>query len=87
MQYCMTMEQTRRIAVFFDSDDDEAAIEKANQILKETPSEDYESGDKEYDYALCNVDTERTILDWDKRVWTKDRRNQAEHGCSIMFTM
>ena len=39
MQYCMTMEQTRRIAVFFDSDDDEAAIEKANQILKETPSE------------------------------------------------
>ena len=58
MQYCMTMEQTRRIAV------DEAAIEKANQILKETPSEDYESGDKEYDYALCNVDTERTILDW-----------------------
>ena len=60
MQYCMTMEQTRRIAVFFDSDD-----EKANQILKETPSEDYESGDKEYDYALCNVDTERTILDWD----------------------
>jgi len=46
MQYCMTMEQTRRIAVFFDSDDDEAAIEKANQILKETPSEDYESGDK-----------------------------------------
>ena len=65
MQYCMTMEQTRRIAVFFDSGDDEAAIEKANQILKETPSEDYESGDKEYDYALCNVDTERTILDWD----------------------
>ena len=64
MQYCMTMEQTRRIAVFFDSDDDEAAIEKANQILKETPSEDYESGHKEYDYALCNVDTERTILDW-----------------------
>ena len=53
MQYCMTMEQTRRIAVFFDSDDDEAAIEKANQILKETPSEDYESGDKEYDYALA----------------------------------
>ena len=47
----MTMEQTRRIAVFFDSDDDEAAIEKANQILKETPSEDYESGDKEYDYG------------------------------------
>lgn len=47
MQYCMTMEQTRRIAVFFDSDDDEAAIEKANQILKETPSEDYESGDAE----------------------------------------
>ena len=34
MQYCMTMEQTRRIAVLFDSDDDEAAIEIANQILK-----------------------------------------------------
>ena len=30
-----------------------------------THLEDYESGDKEYDYALCNVDTERTILDWD----------------------
>ena len=48
MQYCMTMEQTRRIAVFFDSDDDEAAIEKANQILKETPSEDYESLQRGY---------------------------------------
>lgn len=66
MQYCMTMEQTRRIAVFFDSDDDEAAIEKANPDIEESTSEELGiPGDKEYDYALCNVDTERTILDWD----------------------
>lgn len=65
MRYCITMEQTRRIAVFFESDDNEAAIEKAIQILKETPSSDFGSGDEEYDYALYNEDTEKTILDWD----------------------
>ena len=43
MQYCMTMEQTRRIAVFFDSDDDEAAIEKANQILYEIFCENWQN--------------------------------------------
>ena len=32
MEYCITMEQTRRIAVWFNADSDEAAEEKALEI-------------------------------------------------------
>lgn len=32
MNYCLTMEQTRRIAVWFDADSDEEAEKKAREI-------------------------------------------------------
>lgn len=54
MKYCITMEQTRRIAVYFEADCNEDAEVKAIQINRSTSSEDFESGDEERDYALYN---------------------------------
>lgn len=36
MNYCLTMEQTRRIAVWFDADSDEEAEKKAREIYHNT---------------------------------------------------
>ena len=36
MNYCLTMEQTRRIAVWFDADSDEEAEKKAQEIYHNT---------------------------------------------------
>ncbi|WP_308856753.1 hypothetical protein [uncultured Oscillibacter sp.] len=65
MNYCITMEQTRRIAVFFEADTDEDAEAKAAQINRLTSSDDFVAGDDERDYAVCNSDTGQTILDWE----------------------
>lgn len=65
MNYCITMEQTRRIAVFFEADSDEESEEKAAQINRAMSSDDFASGDDERDYALCNTDTGHTIIDWE----------------------
>ena len=46
MKYCITMEQTRRIAVYFEADCNEDAEVKAIQINRSTSSEDFESGDE-----------------------------------------
>lgn len=35
MNYCLTMEQTRRIAVWFDADSDEEAEKKAREDLSQ----------------------------------------------------
>ena len=51
MNYCLTMEQTRRIAVWFDADSDEEA-------------EKIEAGDDERDCALSNRDTNTMVFDW-----------------------
>lgn len=65
MNYCVTMEQTRRIAVFFEAENDDLAGEAAARISLNASPEDFLSGDEERDYALCNQDTGRTVLDWD----------------------
>lgn len=65
MRYCITMEETRRIAVYFDADNDKLAEEKAAQINRKTKAENFASGDSERDYALCNMESGKTILDWD----------------------
>ena len=65
MNYCLTMEQTRRIAVWFDANSDEEAEKKAQEIYHNTPSEDFEAGDDERDCALSNQDTNTMVFDWD----------------------
>ncbi len=65
MKYCVTMERTLRIAVWFDAPDDEAAEAKAAEINQSTDLKEFEQGDVERDYALCNVENGRLLLDWD----------------------
>lgn len=65
MKYCVIMECTLRIAVWFDAPDDEAAEEKAAKINQSTDLKDFEHGDAERDYAPCNADNGRLLLDWD----------------------
>lgn len=64
MNYCLTMEQTRRIAVWFDADSDEEAEKTAQEIYHNTPSKDFEAGDDERDCALSNRDTNTMVFDW-----------------------
>lgn len=63
-QYCITMEQTLRIAKWFEAEDDAAAEGMAARIYRETDMEEYMSGVTEGDYALASDDG-RTILGWD----------------------
>lgn len=63
--YCITMEQTRRIAVWFNADSDETAEEKALEIYHNTPAKDFEAGDDERDCTLYNKDTGKMVFDWD----------------------
>lgn len=64
MKYCITMERTQRVAVWFEAENDEAAEQKAERIYDDTMPEDFESGSEEYDYALEDVSDGRTIIDW-----------------------
>ena len=65
MRYCITMEEVRRVAVYFDADNDDDAEEKAAQINQKTESADFAAGSSERDYALYNMESEKTIIDWD----------------------
>ncbi len=44
MEYCVTMERTLRIAVWFDAPDDETAEKKAAEINQATGLEEFEQG-------------------------------------------
>lgn len=70
MEYCITMEQTRRIAVWFNADSDEAAEEKALEIYHNTPAKDFEAGDDERDCTLYNKDTGKMVFDWAEHIRT-----------------
>ncbi len=64
-RYCITLERTQRIAVWFEADGDDDACIKAEGILeqhKADPSK-FESGDVEYDYALDD-DGGRSVIAW-----------------------
>lgn len=63
MEYCITMERTQRVAVFFTAENDDQAMEKAVEINNSAKSADYEGGTEEYDYALCDT-AGRPLVDW-----------------------
>ena len=56
MKYCITMERTQRVAVWFDAPNDEKAEKEADRIFGAATAADFEDGDEERDYALDNVD-------------------------------
>ena len=58
MRYCITMEYTQRVAVWYDADDDKDAEWRGDQTLaafQESP-EQFSDGDKEFAYAICSED-------------------------------
>lgn len=63
-KYCITMERTQRVAVWFKAKNDEAAEKEAERINDAAKPEDFESGDEERNYALDDVSDGRTIIDW-----------------------
>lgn len=65
MKYCITIEETKRVAIWFDADSDYDAEEKAAEINETIGSDDLSSGDCYRDYSLVNESTSRTLIDWD----------------------
>ena len=64
MIYSITMERTQRVAVTFTADNDDQAIEKAAELNRTAAPTDFEGGDEEHDYALCD-DAGNLLVDWD----------------------
>lgn len=62
-QYCITMEQTFRIAKWFEAANDEVARTIASDLFYNTDVEEYMGGSSEDDYAL-ESDDGRTIIEW-----------------------
>ena len=63
MKYCVTMERTVRIAKWFEAENDKAAMDLAHLIHVRTDDSEYENGDSEYDYALCD-ETGKDLVYW-----------------------
>lgn len=63
-RYCITMERTQRVAVWFKAPNDEKAEEEADRIFDSTTAADFEDGDEERDFALDDVSNGRTIISW-----------------------
>lgn len=64
MNYCITMERTLSLAINFEAENDDEAYTKAERISQDTKASDFEAGSEERDYALCDSDTCRTLVDW-----------------------
>lgn len=66
---CVTMEKTIRVCEYFDATQeeiDQIRFDGKNPFfdrLKEICTE--ENGDVEYDYAIEDEDTKKTLVDWD----------------------
>lgn len=65
MKYCITMERTLMLAVDFEAENDDEACALAEQIYLGTEAGEFESGSEQFDYALNDTKTGRTLVDWD----------------------
>ena len=54
MRYCVTIEETRRIAIWFEAENDSEAKKKAINIASNITDDELASGDVNQDYALFN---------------------------------
>lgn len=64
MEYCITMERTQRVAITFTADNDDEALLKAAELNSAATPADFEGGDEEHDYALCDS-SGNLLVDWD----------------------
>ena len=63
MEYCITMERTQRVAFSFTADNDDEALKKAAELNRTAAPTDFEAGDEEHDYALCDS-AGHLLVDW-----------------------
>ena len=64
MRYCVTIEETRRVAVYFEAENDSEAEKKADKIASNITDNELASGDIEQDHTLVNVENDKTLIDW-----------------------
>ena len=64
MKYSITMARTQRVVFSFTADNDEEALEKAAEFNRMSTPADFEDGDEEHDYALCDG-VGNLLVDWD----------------------
>ena len=64
MRYCVTIEETRRVAIYFEAENDSEAEKKADKIASNITDDELASGDIEQDHTLVNVENDKTLIDW-----------------------
>ena len=64
MKYCVTIEETRRVAIYFEAENDSEAEKKADKIASNITDDELASGDIEQDHTLVNVENDKTLIDW-----------------------
>lgn len=64
MRYCVTIEEIRRVAIYFEAENDFEAEKKADKITSNITDNELASGDIEQDYALVNEENGKTLIDW-----------------------
>ena len=66
MQYCITMERTQRIAVWYEANSDDEAITQGEAIFRERVDGDYgfDGGSSEYDFEIFH-ENGMEIVQWD----------------------
>ena len=63
MRYCVTIEETRRVAIYFEAENDSEAEKKADKIASNITDNELASGDIEQDHTLVNVENDKTLID------------------------
>lgn len=62
-EYCITIEKTERVAIWFDANGQEDAAVVAEKIF-ERKDINFSSGDVEYDYAVTCLDDGADVVPW-----------------------
>lgn len=64
MRYCVTIEKTKRIAIWFEAENDSEAEKKGITIASNITDDDLDLGDIDQDYSLVNEENGKTLIDW-----------------------
>lgn len=63
-KYCITIEKTERVAIWFDADGHGDAAAVAEKIFDGKDKMNFSGGDMEYDYAVVCLDDSVDVVSW-----------------------
>ena len=63
-KYCITIEKTERIAIWFDANGHEDAAITAEKIFDGKDKLNFSAGDTEHDYAVVCLDDDTDVVPW-----------------------